>query len=261
MPRQEPVRVPIDEIRRTLEDLDRQNSLASQRAVHRPQGSARVHFDDATLQALLEPRREPVRVPHEEILRMLDHMDRQRAKHRARQKARETEHIERPSSPNRLYRAPQTFPSPERHGEQEARPTPPATQPDRPPKTRRSMGETLPTPPATQQTRSPKRPRPIRETVQLQRESLKSILQYHESCFRDKEEASATRSWCKEVPLALQVDAAKSFYQAFTDETTLPISHCVFCYRKQTPRELTTFQWKRQLTPSLLQVTRTLEQC
>ncbi|KAH6949719.1 hypothetical protein BKA56DRAFT_714777, partial [Ilyonectria sp. MPI-CAGE-AT-0026] len=160
------VRVPINKIRRILEDLDWQNSLASQRA----------------------PRREPVRVPYKEILYMLDHLDRQRAKDRARQKAGETEQIERPSTPNRL-------------------------------------------------------PRPIRETVQLQREPLKSILPYHEheSCFRDKKEASATRSWCKEVPLALQVDAAKSFYQAFTDKTTLPISYCVFCYRKQTPRELATF--------------------
>ncbi|KAH8648122.1 hypothetical protein BGZ61DRAFT_542450 [Ilyonectria robusta] len=123
MPRQEPVRVPIDEIPRTWEDLDGQrtqnrargsqgasqstvpNSLASQRAVHRPQGPLSIHFDDATLQdllklrrelvrvpheeilrmlALLEPRREPVRVPHEEILRMLDHLDRHRAKDRAR---------------------------------------------------------------------------------------------------------------------------------------------------------------------------------
>ncbi|KAI8649770.1 ATP-dependent DNA helicase [Fusarium keratoplasticum] len=260
MPRQEPVRVPIDEIPRTWEDLDGQctqnrargsretsqstvpNSLASQRGVHCPQGPLSVHFDDATLRdllklrrelvrvpheeilrmlALLEPRREPIRVPHEEILRMLDRMDRQRAEDRA----------------------------------------PPPTQLNRSPKRRRSMGEILPTPPPTQLNRSPKRPRPIRETVQLQRESLRSILQYHESCFRGKEEASVTRSWCKEVPLALQVDAAKSFYQAFTDEKTLPISHCVFCYRKHAPCELTTIQWKRQLTPSLLQATRTLHQC
>jgi len=185
--------------------------------------------------ALLEPRRERVRVPHEEILRMLDHLDRQRAEDRARQRAGETE--------------------------QEALPAPPPTQLNRSPKRPRSMGETLPTPPSTQPNRAAKRPRPIRETVQLQRESLKSILQYHESCFRDKMEASATRSWCKEVPLALQVEAPKSFYQAFTDEKTLPISHCVFCYRKQAPCELTTVQWKRQLTPSLLQATRTLQQC
>ncbi|KAL6406099.1 hypothetical protein AUP68_10662 [Ilyonectria robusta] len=264
MPRQEPVRVPIDEIPRTWEDLDGQrtqnrargsqktsqstvpNSLASQRAVHRPQGPLSVHFDDATLQdllklrrelvrvpheeilrvlAILEPRREPVRVPHEEILRMLDHLDRQRAEDRARQMAGET------------------------------------TQLNSSPKRPRPMGETLPYPPNTQPNRAPKRPRPMRETVQLQRESVKSILQYHESCFRDKMEASATRSWCKEVPVALQVDASKSFYQAFTDEKTLPISHCVFCYRKHAPRELTTIQWKRQLTPSLLQATRTLQQC
>ncbi|EXK76606.1 hypothetical protein FOQG_18659 [Fusarium oxysporum f. sp. raphani 54005] len=268
MPRQDPVRVPIDEIRRTWEDLDRQhtqnkargsqgtsqstvpNSLASQRAVHRPQGPVRVHFDDATLQGLLEPQRGRVSVPHEEILRMLDHLDRQRAEDRARQRAGESARIHR-----------LTTPSPEGPREQKALPTPPATQPGRPPKRRRSMGETLPTPPPTQPSRTPKRPPPMQETVQLQQDSVNSILQYHESCFRGKEEASATRSWCKEVPLALQVEASKSFYQAFTDEKTLPVSHCVFCYRKHAPCELTTIQWKRQLTPSLLQATKTLQQC
>ncbi|KAK7592640.1 hypothetical protein V3481_007252 [Fusarium oxysporum f. sp. vasinfectum] len=169
MPRQEPVRVPIDDIRRTLEDLDRQrtqnrargrqgasqstvpNSLTCQRAVHRRQELVRVHPDDATLQALLEPRREPVRVPHAEILRMLDHLDRQRAEDRARRRAGETEQVERPTTPNRLYRPPQTFPSSKRHREQGALPAPPPTQLNRSPKRRRrSMGETLPTPPNTQ---------------------------------------------------------------------------------------------------------------
>ncbi|KAG6996878.1 ATP-dependent DNA helicase pfh1 [Fusarium oxysporum f. sp. conglutinans] len=280
MPRQEPVRVPIDDIRRTLEDLDRQrtqnrargrqgasqstvpNSLTCQRAVHRRQELVRVHPDDATLQALLEPRREPVRVPHAEILRMLDHLDRQRAEDRARRRAGETEQVERPTTPNRLYRPPQTFPSSKRHREQGALPAPPPTQLNRSPKRRRrSMGETLPTPPNTQPNRAPKSPRPMPETVQLQRESINSILQYRESCFRDKEEASATRSWCKEVPLALQVEASKSFYQAFTDEKMLPISHCIACYRKQAPCELTAVQWNGLLTPSLLQAMRTLQQC
>ncbi|KAJ3455137.1 hypothetical protein MRS44_013737 [Fusarium solani] len=287
MPRQEPVRVPIDDIRRTLEDLDRRrtqnrargrrgasqstvpNSLASQRAVHRRQELVRVHPDDATLQALAEPRREPVRVPHAEILRMLDHLDRQRAEDRARQRAGETEQVERPTTPNRLCRPPQIFPSSKRHREEEETlPTPPNTQPNHAPKPsrspkrrRRSMEETLPTPRNTQPNRAPKSLRPMPETVQLQRESINSILQHRESCFRDKEEASATRSWCKEVPLALQVEASKSFYQAFTDEKMLPISHCIFCYRKRAPCELTAVQWKRLLTPSLLQVARTLQQC
>jgi hypothetical protein len=179
MPRQESVKVPIDDIRRTLEDLDRQrtqnrargrqgasqstvpNSLTSQRAVHRRQEPVGVNLDEATLRALLRPRREPVRVPHDEILRMLQHLDRQHAEERARQRAGGTEQIQRP-----------TTSSPKRPREQEA----------------------LPTPPPTQLHRSPKRSRPTQETVQLQRESLRSILQYHESCFRDKEEASATRS-------------------------------------------------------------------
>ncbi|EXM12957.1 hypothetical protein FOTG_18573 [Fusarium oxysporum f. sp. vasinfectum 25433] len=78
--------------------------MTSARAVHRRQELVRVHPDDATLQALLEPRREPVRVPHAEILRMLDHLDRQRAEDRARRRAGETEQVERPTTPNRLER-------------------------------------------------------------------------------------------------------------------------------------------------------------
>ncbi|KAH6959941.1 hypothetical protein BKA56DRAFT_623980 [Ilyonectria sp. MPI-CAGE-AT-0026] len=182
MPRQESVKVPIDDIRRTLEDLDRQrtqnrargrqgasqstvpNSLTSQRAVHRRQEPVRVPPDDATLQALLEPQKEPVRVPHEEILRMLDHLDRQRAEDRARQRAGKTEQIERPTTPNRLYRPPQTLPSSKRHREQEALPAPSPTQLHRSPKRRRrSMEETPPTPPNTQ-------PSPCPETKPLPEE-------------------------------------------------------------------------------------------
>ena len=130
-------------------------------------------------------------------------------------------------------------PSLERPGEQEGLLTPPPIQPNRP----------------------PKRPRPLHETIQLQQEYIKSFLHHHNSCFQDKEEASETRSWCKEVPLALQVETSKSFYQDFTNETTLPISHCVFCYRKFAPCELSTFQWKRRLTSSLLQATSILQKC
>ncbi|KAM4064310.1 PIF1-like helicase [Hirsutella rhossiliensis] len=107
----------------------------------------------------------------------------------------------------------------------------------------------------------PKRPRPMRETVQLQRDSVESILHHYNATFRVKEQASSTRSWCNEVPVALQVEAAKSFYQAFTEERTLPISHCVFCYRKTPPCELATIQWRDRLSPSMLQATKTVQEC
>ncbi|KAJ6436458.1 L-fucose-proton symporter [Purpureocillium lavendulum] len=99
------------------------------------------------------------------------------------------------------------------------------------------------------------------ETAALQRESLEAILRYHELRFRDKEKESVTRSWCKEIPLALQVETAKSFHQAFTDEWALPISHCSFCYRKQAPSELTTIRWRTRLAPSLLRATTALQKC
>ncbi|XP_044714441.1 uncharacterized protein HRG_11992 [Hirsutella rhossiliensis] len=108
---------------------------------------------------------------------------------------------------------------------------------------------------------APQRPRPMRETVQLQRDSVESILHHYNATFRVKEQASSTRSWCNEVPVALQVEAAKSFYQAFTEERTLPVSHCVFCYRKTPPCELATIQWRDRLSPSMLQATKTVQKC
>ncbi|KJZ68253.1 hypothetical protein HIM_12357 [Hirsutella minnesotensis 3608] len=101
----------------------------------------------------------------------------------------------------------------------------------------------------------------MRETVQLQRDSIESTLRHNDACFRAKEQASSTRSWCDEVSVTLQVEAAKSFYQAFTEERTLPISHCVFCYRKTPPCELSTVQWKGRLSLSLLQATRAIQKC
>ncbi|KAJ6436035.1 Pol [Purpureocillium lavendulum] len=64
--------------------------------------------------------------------------------------------------------------------------------------------EGLLTPPPTRPDRHRKRPRLSQETAALQRESLEAILRYHELRFRDKEKESVTRSWCKEIPLALQ---------------------------------------------------------
>ncbi|KND86411.1 hypothetical protein TOPH_08969 [Tolypocladium ophioglossoides CBS 100239] len=175
MPRRQAAPVSPEEVRRTLTDLE------SQRTYQR--------------------RPQLVRVPHDEILRVLQDMDRQRAEDRTRRREAQyqyTPHVQSPATP-----------SPKRPREEEAPPTPPPTQPKR----------------------SPKRPRPMRETVQLQRDSVESVLHHHDGCFRAKEQASSTRSWCNEVPLALQVEAPKSFYQAFTGERTLPISHCAFCYR------------------------------
>ncbi|KAM4064306.1 PIF1 protein [Hirsutella rhossiliensis] len=94
-----------------------------------------------------------------------------------------------------------------------------------------------------------------------ERDSVESTLHHYDACFRVKELASSTRSWCHEVPLALQVEASKSFYQAFTDERTLPVSHCVFCYRKTSPCELTTMQWRGRLSPLLLQTAMALQEC
>ncbi|KAH8747601.1 hypothetical protein F5883DRAFT_653479 [Diaporthe sp. PMI_573] len=88
-------------------------------------------------------------------------------------------------------------------------------------------------PPATLITPPPppkKRRRFTYQTIQLQRESIHAFLEHLDACFGQKEEASRTRSWYKEIPLPLQVETPKSFYQAFTDKRTMPISHYTFCY-------------------------------
>ncbi|KJZ70297.1 hypothetical protein HIM_10304 [Hirsutella minnesotensis 3608] len=134
------------------------------------------------------------------------------------------------------------------------RPPPPARPIPHTPSPRKRVRdpqlEGLPTPPPTRPDRPGKRTRPSQETAPLQPESLEAILRYHESRFRDKEKESVTRSWCKEVPLPLQVETAKSFHQAFTDERT-----------KQPPSEVITIRWRTHLSPSLLQATTALQEC
>ncbi|KJZ70576.1 hypothetical protein HIM_10044 [Hirsutella minnesotensis 3608] len=275
MPREHPATVSPEEVRRTLRDLESRRSY--QRRSYQRQSQT-------------------VRVPHDEILRVLHDMDRQRAEDRTRRREAQYQYA--------AHTQPPATPSPKRPREEQALLTPPPTQPRRSPKRPRPMRETvqlqrdsvestlhhydacfrvkeqasstrswcdevkrpgeeqaLPTPPPTQPRHSPKRPRPMRETVQLQRDSVESTLHHYDACFRVKEQASSTRSWCDEVPVALQVEAAKSFYQAFTEERTLPISHCVFCYRKTPPRELTAMRWRGRLSPSLLQATRIIQEC
>ncbi|KJZ67958.1 hypothetical protein HIM_12652 [Hirsutella minnesotensis 3608] len=196
MPREHPATVSPEEVRRTLRDLE------SRRSYQRRSYQRRSY----------QRRSQTVRVPHDEILRALHDMDRQRAQDRARRREAQYQYAADTQPP--------ATPSPKRPREEQALPTPPPTQPRR----------------------SPKRPRPMRETVQLQRDSVRSTLHHYDACFRVKEQASSTRSWCDEVPVALQEEAAKSFYQAVTEERTLPISHCVFCYRKTPPCELSTVQ-------------------
>ncbi|KAK7428981.1 hypothetical protein QQZ08_004493 [Neonectria magnoliae] len=83
MPRAEPVKVPLEEIRRTLEDLDRQRARDRSRRVPeatqpRDEGGREL-VDEATLQPLREAPQEPVRIPLDEIRRTIYDLDRQHA--------------------------------------------------------------------------------------------------------------------------------------------------------------------------------------
>ncbi|KAM4063291.1 hypothetical protein HRG_013851 [Hirsutella rhossiliensis] len=227
-------------------------------------------FDEATLQALREPQQEPARislneirpsrrktrrgqgvpqqeatalqprngkaiVPLEEIVGTLDDLERQRAEARARPRASDTEPVRRPNTPEMTLRPPQTPPSRKRRGE-------------------RQEGLLTPvTPPPSGQGRPRKRPRLPHEAVQFQQRSVDAILQHRECIGR--------KILVQRSTLALQVETSKSFYEAFTDERTLPISHCIFCYRKFPPARLTILQWRECLTPWLVQATTALQKC
>ncbi|KAJ4177997.1 hypothetical protein NW767_014967, partial [Fusarium falciforme] len=90
MPRPEPVRVPLEEIRRTLEDLDRQRARdRAQRGFEATQPRnrpGRAFVDETAIQALRKSPQEPVRVPLDEIRRTLSDLDRQHVEERARRR-------------------------------------------------------------------------------------------------------------------------------------------------------------------------------
>ncbi|RSL42125.1 hypothetical protein CEP51_016513, partial [Fusarium floridanum] len=246
---QQPIRVRPGEVAHAWDDIQRQ----------------RAEERDRRAQAVA--RRNTVTVPEDELRRTMAAITQRHAEERLRERTarlrpqQDTGQVDRrgaeevcrtqpPATPERISSSPQvSIP--------QAIPQTPQTR-KRP---REPQPGGLLTPPPTRPGRPRKRPRSSQETALLQRESLETILRYHVSRFRDKERESAARSWCKEVPLALQVETAQSFDQAFTDERTLPISHCDFCYRKQPPSELTKIRWRRHLTPSLLQATAALQEC
>ncbi|KAJ3516318.1 hypothetical protein NM208_g14859 [Fusarium decemcellulare] len=116
-------------------------------------------------------------------------------------------------------------------------------------------------PPMTPLPPPEKKRRLMPETVQLQPSSIHAFLEQLDACFNQKEEASRTRSWCREIPLPLQVETPRSFYQAFTDERTMPISHCAFCYGMVPACKLNTINWKAHRIPSLLRAARTIQHC
>ncbi|KJZ70496.1 hypothetical protein HIM_10125 [Hirsutella minnesotensis 3608] len=254
-----------------MEDQERQP--ARYRARRGPRNEpVRVLFDEATLQALREPQQEPARIPLDEIRRTLHGLDRQRAEERAgrRQGAPQQEATAlQPRNGKTIVPIEEIASTLDDLGRQRAEARarqraemtvrPPQTPPSR--KRRGAQLEGLLTPPPSGQGRPRKRPRLLPEAVQLQQRSIDAILQHQESCFRAKKDASVGRSWCKEVPLALQVETSKSFYDAFTDEKTLPISHCIFCYRKFPPAKLTILRWRECLTPRLVQATTALQKC
>ncbi|KAL6405949.1 transposase [Ilyonectria robusta] len=285
MPREEPVRVSIDEIRRTLEDLDRRHARGrtprrhgeSQQTGAKPREEPRAEDRGHRPQAVT--RRNTVTVPEDELKRTIAAITQQHAEERLRaraarlraeEEASELDHqgaeealqTQPPATPERIFRAPQV-PSPQNR--QRNQPPPPRRAiPHTPPSRKRLREQPLEgllTPPPTRPERPQKRPRPSQETAQLQKNSLESILEYHESCFHAKRDASLSRSWCKEAPHALQVETSKSFYEAFTDERMLPISHCTFCYRKCPLANITAIHWRTYLTAALLQATTALQKC
>ncbi|KAM6527485.1 hypothetical protein FSOLCH5_003555 [Fusarium solani] len=181
----EKVILPAEVVSRALSNLNHPH------AEGRPRRRQGVHPPESMEQ---QPQRGKLRVPLEEIVRTSNDLDQQRAEHqtsrphqahqvrRSRQTRRghqppegadATELVQRPAAPEPTFRPPQTPPSRKRH---------------------RTQQEGLLTPPPSGPSGSRKRPRLLDETVQLQQQSLDEFLQYQESCFYAKRDASLLRS-------------------------------------------------------------------
>ncbi|KAJ4221418.1 hypothetical protein NW757_014467 [Fusarium falciforme] len=245
-PQNEAIRVPPDEVVRVWDDIQRQ------------------HAEERGQRAQALAQRSTVMVPEDELRRTMAAITQRHAEERLRERTarlrsqRKTGESDGDFDGRRAEGAGRTRPpaTPGPISSSPQIPIPQATPHAPPPRKRRrepQPEEGLLTPPPTMPDRPRKRPRPSQETDVLQRNFLDTVLSYHKSRFRDKEKESTERSWCNEVPLALQVETAQSFHQAFTDDGMLPILHYNFCYRKQPPSELTEIRWRRHLTPSLLQ--------
>ncbi|KAH7147094.1 hypothetical protein B0J13DRAFT_320001 [Dactylonectria estremocensis] len=92
MPREEPVRVPIDEIRRTLEDLDGRRTRNGAGGRSGPPHS--IIPSSLAYQSTHQPRQEPVRVPLDEVRRTLEDLDRRHAKGRTPRRQGESRQTE-----------------------------------------------------------------------------------------------------------------------------------------------------------------------
>ncbi|KAF5696629.1 hypothetical protein FMUND_15632 [Fusarium mundagurra] len=208
-PRQEPVRVPLDEIRRTLEDMDRQP--AETLALGRRESSRSTITRELASQIPVQPEKEPIRVrpdeavarrntvtvPEDELRRTIAANTQQHTGERFRERAarlrsqevageldrrvaEEVRWTQPPATPERISSSPQI----------------PILQAIPPP--RKRLREPQPggllTPPPTRPDRPRKRPTPSQENALLQRDSLETILRYHESHFRVKEKESVARA-------------------------------------------------------------------
>jgi len=93
------------------------------------------------------------------------------------------------------------------------------------------------------------------EMVARQKEALERLVLAAEEGFREKQDASSTRSWCNPVPLQRKVDTVQSFLRAFYDESSMEIATCSFCYLKTKPCDLEHFNWKEipvEIQPTMI---------
>ncbi|CAI6092358.1 unnamed protein product [Clonostachys chloroleuca] len=253
--RAEPVRVPLDEIRQRLDCLGREHAGSSSPDETERSWDEIEHqrAGDRAPRTRSAARRNTVTVPEDELRRTIAAITQRRAEESFRGRAarlrsqEETGESDRQGAEEALRTQmpqTQTLVSPKRIAPSLQRQTPAIPQAPTPRKRPQDAHpDGLLTPPPTRPDRTEKRPRLS--------QSLQAVLQYRLS----------SKILVRRGPLALQVEAAKSFHQAFTDERTLPILHCSFCCRKQPHSELTTIRWKWHLAPSLLQATAALQEC
>ena len=94
-----------------------------------------------------------------------------------------------------------------------------------------------------------------------QKQLLQSLLDKANNNFRRRKEASQNRTWCDPIPQSRKIQTIQAFLKAMTDKRTLATETCHFCYLKKASAELTTLNWKTDLSEDMKVTLESLLSC
>jgi hypothetical protein len=84
-----------------------------------------------------------------------------------------------------------------------------------------------------------------KKSESVARNEAEALKDYMDAAFLEKKRASENREWCKPIADDIKHSTVRTFLQNFYDDKTLPISHCVVCYQKMAPDDLSLARWRR----------------